>query len=464
MAHNEFLHAANALVGVVAVATADTVTGGAGSTLTALLSGTELLKSWRAPPDLQTQIADDIAARCDTFHFTPDQRKLFLQMVQAAPLSAHEIAAQARDPVLITQAMLARLTDPAHQTPQARQYFTDITQPLLKHWLADTNFCNTLRPAFEADLAQRVQSIKTMVSDLYSAILADAAQYKVNEGMLRELALRHATGPVTDFQSAMDNIRNALNEFDETRRKNAQPHNTATQVDGILARVQAFNEVGKFDLARAELVLAQAAAHDRIAEEKSGRSRILHQMVGQAALQNAPADAVDALLEQLALDFPPNPFDALNAVRREWYNRYLTKGVPFDGQVALGLARATLARAGDDTQRGGAQNNLGIILELIGQRAGDDALLGQARDAYTAALRVYSETATPQDWAMTQNNLGGVLQIMGQRAGDDALLGRARDAYTAALRVYSETDTPQDWAMTQNNLGVVLRIGPARGR
>ncbi|MDZ7906599.1 MAG: hypothetical protein U5N55_13105 [Cypionkella sp.] len=64
---------------------------------------------------------------------------------------------------------------------------------------------------------------------------------------------------------------------------------------------------------------------------------------------------------------------------------------------------------------------------------------------------------------MTQTNLGNVLQIMGQRAGDDALLGRARDAYTAALRVYSETDTPQAWAITQNNLGVVLQPWAAQG-
>jgi tetratricopeptide (TPR) repeat protein len=458
MAHTEFLHAANALVGFVAVATAETLTGGGASALTALLSGSELLKSYRAPPSLQTQIAKDIAERCDNAHLTDHQRKLFAQMVQAAPLSANEITAAARDPVAISQAMLARLTYPAHQTPQAQQRFCDIIQPLLAYWLADTAFCDTLRPAFEADLAQRVQAIESMVAELLAATREDARRYHINEGTLIGVARRYAPDAINDFDGAMRGIENALKRFEEERAKNAQRHNSGDQIDAALAEVQTLNEAGKIDLARAELVSAEAAAQDRIKEETAGLTRIYDRMIAQAALQNSPQDAVDALLKRLALDTPADPFEALRAVQDEWDKRYQTHGVPFDGQIALLLARAVLARVGDDQQRSTAQNDVGNILQVIGHRAGDSGLLGQAVDAYRAALRVRSEKDTPLGWAMTQNNLGAVLRIMGQRAADDALLGQSVDAYRAALRVYSEKDTPQEWANTQNNLGIVLAV------
>jgi tetratricopeptide (TPR) repeat protein len=314
------------------------------------------------------------------------------------------------------------------------------------------------------------------IADLKALLLAQAQRdqpqlYAQHTEMLIGLARNYATGPVTDFASAYSNLENALRVYDDMRRDNALPHNAAGHLDAVLARVQALNEAAQFDQARDELVLAEAlaqsrmtAALDKIKEETSGLNRIYDRMIAQAALQNAPADAANALQKRLALDNPADPFDALRALWREWYERYRSHGVPFDGQVAAALARATLARAGNDTQRGAAQNDLGIILQILGQRRGDADMLGQAVDAYRAALRVYGEGETPQDWAATQNNLGGALQILGQRVGDADMLGQAVDAYRAALRVYSEEETRQDWAMTQNNLGGALQIlGQRRG-
>ncbi len=307
-----------------------------------------------------------------------------------------------------------------------------------------------------ADIKSEMAELKAL---LVAQVQRDQPQlFAQHTEMLIALARNYATGPITDFDSAYKGLENALRIYDQMRRDNALPHNAAHHLDAVLAKVQALNEAAKFDQARAELVLAKTQAQDRIAEETSGLSRILDRMVAQAALQNAPADAVTALLERLALDNPIDPFEALRDVRREWYNRYQSHAVPFDGQVALLLARETLARAGSDTQCGTAQNDLGLVLQIMGERAGDDGLLTQAEDAYRAALRVYTEDTTPQHWATTQNNLGIVLEILGQRAGNDGLLTQAVDAYRAALRVYSEDTTPQDWAGTQNNLGNVLRI------
>jgi tetratricopeptide (TPR) repeat protein len=105
-----------------------------------------------------------------------------------------------------------------------------------------------------------------------------------------------------------------------------------------------------------------------------------------------------------------------------------------------------------------AQNNLGIVLQVLGQRSGDAAILQRAVDAFEAALTVYTREARPVDWAMSQNNLGIVLQVLGQRSGDEAMLQRAVDAYEAALTVRTREAAPVDWAMTQGNLGNVLQV------
>jgi class 3 adenylate cyclase/tetratricopeptide (TPR) repeat protein len=96
----------------------------------------------------------------------------------------------------------------------------------------------------------------------------------------------------------------------------------------------------------------------------------------------------------------------------------------------------------------------------IGDR---DANLRIAIACYEAALRVRTEQAFPQDWAMTQNNLGAAYSEL--PSGDrDANLSSAIACYEAALRVRTEQAFPQDWAMTQNNLGIVYRYLPSGDR
>jgi predicted ATPase/predicted phosphodiesterase len=78
--------------------------------------------------------------------------------------------------------------------------------------------------------------------------------------------------------------------------------------------------------------------------------------------------------------------------------------------------------------------------------------LNRAIACYEAALRVFTERDSRQDWAMTQNNLGTAYSdlLAGDRSEN---LNRAIGCYEAALRVRTERDFAQDWAMTQNNLG-----------
>jgi len=82
------------------------------------------------------------------------------------------------------------------------------------------------------------------------------------------------------------------------------------------------------------------------------------------------------------------------------------------------------------------------------------ARLRQALSAYDEALRFYTPTSAPLDYAMTQNNRGNVLQDLATLAEEDraARLRQALSAYDEALRFYTPTSAPLDYAMTQGNL------------
>jgi tetratricopeptide (TPR) repeat protein len=97
------------------------------------------------------------------------------------------------------------------------------------------------------------------------------------------------------------------------------------------------------------------------------------------------------------------------------------------------------------------QNNLGVAYSdrLVGDKAEN---IERAIECYENALQVRTQTAFPQDWAATQNNLGNAYsdRLVGDKAEN---LKRAIECYENALQVYTQTAFPQDWAATQNNLG-----------
>lgn len=106
----------------------------------------------------------------------------------------------------------------------------------------------------------------------------------------------------------------------------------------------------------------------------------------------------------------------------------------------------------------GTQNNLGIVLQVLGQRSGSVERLLESVSAYRSALQVFTKESEPTDWAMTQNNLGAVLQSLGDILGSDQRLQESILAYQSALEVYTKDYLPVDWAMIQNNLGAVLGV------
>jgi hypothetical protein len=86
---NNSLHAANTVVCCLAAATADTMTRGVSSVIAALLLGTEIYKSFRAPANLQTQIAQEIAALQTEIssHFSKKKIKYIVKKIGTSNIS-----------------------------------------------------------------------------------------------------------------------------------------------------------------------------------------------------------------------------------------------------------------------------------------------------------------------------------------------------------------------------------------
>ena len=106
------------------------------------------------------------------------------------------------------------------------------------------------------------------------------------------------------------------------------------------------------------------------------------------------------------------------------------------------------------------QNNLGAVLQSLGERESDTARLEEAAEAFRAALQEYTRERVPLDWAMTQNNLGNTLWRLGERESGTRAWRRRSSFPRAALQERTRERVPLDWAMTQNSLGTTLwRLG-----
>jgi hypothetical protein len=76
------------------------------------------------------------------------------------------------------------------------------------------------------------------------------------------------------------------------------------------------------------------------------------------------------------------------------------------------------------------------LLATLGERESGTALLEEAVVDYRAALEERTRARVPLDWALTQNNLGLALATLGERAEDVLKLKEAREAIAAAFGVF----------------------------
>ncbi|MGV6850169.1 MAG: hypothetical protein ACWA5A_17485, partial [Marinibacterium sp.] len=219
---------------------------------------------------------------------------------------------------------------------------------------------------------------------LFEVISEAATQLGINENLAASLVESYALGNPTDFDSALRGVTAALDEAAEMRKQGILASNVDAAVAQGIDRVNEINATGDPDDAVTELKLALDARRAVIEREKEGMSRLLRTQISQARVVNQPNLAIAAELETLTLS--GGGFEDLRAVQDVWYERGRDKGLRFDLEVAIGLARAEVDRAADADQRGNGLNDLGIALQTLGERESGTERLEDAVTAYRAAL------------------------------------------------------------------------------
>ena len=177
---------------------------------------------------------------------------------------------------------------------------------------------------------------------------------------------------------------------------------------------------------------------ERLFNESSQRDEQAAQNLQQVATTRltsaAAAQAANGDLQMVQLNF-------VNA--QAYYRKALQLLPPFDTE-----------------HRGPYLILLGISLNEAGIRtkgADIQKFLGEAVQAYRAALTVRTQAELPQDWAMTQNNLGNALGDQGTRTGGEAgkvIIRQAINAYELAFQIRTREALPVQWEETMGNLKI----------
>ncbi|MEO9970238.1 MAG: hypothetical protein ABJG15_10550 [Hyphomonadaceae bacterium] len=375
-----------------------------------------------------------------------------------------------------------------------------------------------LEERLRAEFAQMNEKLDGL-ADGQAEILAQIAQLaakipqtELPEPAVLSLAQRIVTETGGNEVLALAELERAVEIALDLRKAGASLRNLDGFVADVAARMARENDAGDEEAADREYEAAMAQMEREEAEEAERRlqskTALIEQGIRQAYLLRDVAKLVEREERKAGLTADGAAlFEAMRVAQSQYYETGLRMGTRFDLEIGVALAERCIEIAETPDARAAAQNDLGNVLQVLGQRGDADAL-GHSVKAYEAALSVYTKVDMPADWAMTQNNLGNVLRVLGERGDNDALersvmafeaaltvrtkadmpaqwattqtnlggallrlgergdsdaLERSVEAYEAALSVYTKTDMPADWAMTQNNLGNALLVLGERG-
>ncbi|QAU43855.1 hypothetical protein XH83_37640 (plasmid) [Bradyrhizobium sp. CCBAU 53351] len=210
----------------------------------------------------------------------------------------------------------------------------------------------------------------------------------------------------------------------------------------------------------------------------------------RAALQAAeaetatPAERAEMLMEiGIGLQTRPKSPDEINSAI-ELYDKALTvcpgelallrsrilarkatalQAMPEQGTKSIELARSIfeaimpeLTQLATLEETAEAEMNLGLCIQSLA--AVGRAKISEAIAAYQRALRTFTRTSHPKEYAILQNNLATAFLSMpmtDQRGKMREAL--AVQAFEEALKVVTLVDDPVEYAMLQNNLGNALQ-------
>ncbi len=358
----------------------------------------------------------------------------------------------------------------------AYRFAHDVVRAGIEAAVEDLNYYRQIEPLLMLEMASTlgiihaaIDAVRGDIRNLPSSIDAlvqqgekRAREFGIKEGLLIALARNYAEGSPADFDAALNGLQRALEVAHAEESRDRLPSNVDSALDAVLKRIDRLNGEGQIAAAQDALEGELAAMDEEDARRRAARSRLCEKGLAQAILLRSVANAVRFICESAKLD-GKDPADVLAiqaAAQTEWYERGRDKGLNFDLEVAIDLARSMLeerTRERVPLDWAMTQNNLGNALRALGARESGTARLEEAVAAYRLGLEERARQRIPLDWAATQNNLGNALASLGERENGTGRLEEAVVAYRLALEERARERVPLDWAMTQSNLGAALQ-------
>ncbi|MBL4851154.1 MAG: hypothetical protein JKY90_02565 [Gammaproteobacteria bacterium] len=128
----------------------------------------------------------------------------------------------------------------------------------------------------------------------------------------------------------------------------------------------------------------------------------------------------------------------------------------FKAQAEFEVSLPVLNQLGTAEEAAEAEMNLGLVLQSL---AGMHAVpITEAIQAYQRALKVFTRTAYPTEYAILHNNLATVyLSIPMNDERSKMREAMAVQSFQEALKIITLVDQPTEYAMLQNNLGNALQ-------
>jgi tetratricopeptide (TPR) repeat protein len=220
-------------------------------------------------------------------------------------------------------------------------------------------------------------------------------------------------------------------------------------------------------LADSDVQAALAMAQDPGASAEERAEMLMEIALGLQLKPRSPQqlrDAVDLYRRALALVPDDSPLLAARIRAREGTAH---QAHPDGGEEALLAARAcfesarpALAAHGSTEEVAELDMNLGLAEQaLAGVRR---ARITDAIAHYHRALRVFTKTAHPREFAILHNNLA--IAYLSIPATDERARMRealAVQSFEEVLSIVTLIDHPREYAMTQNNLGNALQYAPS---
>ncbi len=298
---------------------------------------------------------------------------------------------------------------------------------------------------------------------LEAGVLSLAGSAGVKEEQVIALA-KTVAGHVEDFDQAMKQLQRMVEIAKEVEAEVRNAGNLDAFVRDVLERIASLSGDSRHDEAGqlAEDAFARWERDEAKRREQALANGIkfLEAGIRQDQLRLDAASLSQKLVKRLELTNPPLRFEAVRTLQYEWFERGRDKGLNFDLEVSIALARICLYIATGPDERGNAWKNLGNAACALGGREKVPTNLDLAVNALQIAMDEFEKAGAWLQRAVAQSDLGWTFWNLAERGVGNEVLETSISTLRSALEVLNQGNAPLAWANTQNTLGIALfRLG-----